>query len=107
MSASGDIDTNSSAIVMGSWDTSSLFYSGEMSNATIYDAALTSTQVSTYYFADIWRDNQTLGPQTQVCDYGNLDHGALVEDYGYLVANPQDGSPAAPDDQHPLTAWNP
>lgn len=49
LAATGDIDTNSSAIVMGSWDTSTLFMSGDMSNVAIYGSALSSTQVATHY----------------------------------------------------------
>lgn len=49
LSASGDIDTNSSAIVMGSWDTSDLFFGGDMSNVAIYGSALSSTQVASHF----------------------------------------------------------
>jgi len=49
LAATGDIDTNSSAIVMGSWDTSTLFMAGDMSNVAIYGSALSSTQVAAHY----------------------------------------------------------
>ncbi len=60
-----------------------------------------------YYFAGIWHRNQTLGQRAQVCDYNDLDHAAVIEDYGYIVASPPVGCPAATDSQHPLTPWNP
>lgn len=60
-----------------------------------------------YYFAGIWKQNQTLKQQAQVCDYNNLDHAVLIEDYGYIVANPPAGCPAVANSQQTLTPWNP
>lgn len=49
LSETGNIDTNASALVLGSWDTSDLFYNGYMSDVAVYDSVLTSTQASTHY----------------------------------------------------------
>jgi len=48
-SFSGDVDMTSGAVVAGSWDGSTLFYSGDMSNVAIYNDVLTAEQVSKHY----------------------------------------------------------
>lgn len=50
-SFSGDVDMMSGAVVVGSWDTSTLFYRGLISNVAIYGSVLSASQVATH-FAD-------------------------------------------------------
>jgi len=50
-SFAGDVDMTSGAVVVGSWDTSTLFYTGYISNVAIYGSALSADQAATH-FAD-------------------------------------------------------
>jgi len=59
-----------------------------------------------YYFAGIWHEK--LSAQALVCDYNNMGHADILNNFYGEVDNPSQTCPVSPNPTvYPLTTWRP